>query len=80
MTRLTLHVQRRIAERRLMLAWIEATLANPDWTLPDPDPMLVRAYKVIPDFGMRVLRVVYRLDGADILVVTAHFDRGARRP
>ena len=80
MIRLTAHVALRIAERRLALAWIEATLAAPDWTAPDRDPALMRAFRSIPDYGGRVLRVVHRREGADIFVVTAHFDRGARRP
>jgi hypothetical protein len=59
--------------------WIEATVAAPDWTSPDPDPTLMRSFKVIAAFGSRVLRVVHRQVGTDVLVVTAHFDRGARR-
>ena len=45
---------------------------------PDPrDPTLTRSFKAIPNFGHRVLRVVHRPDGDDILVITAHLDRGA---
>ncbi|HET9018296.1 MAG TPA: DUF4258 domain-containing protein [Acetobacteraceae bacterium] len=79
MIRLTVHVQRRIVERRIALAWIESAVSAPDWTSPDPDPALSRSFKTIPDAGGRVLRVVHRPDGPDILIVTAHFDRGARR-
>jgi cyanate lyase len=42
------------------------------------DPALSRSYKVIPEFGNRVLRVVHRRDGDDIFVVTAHWDGGAK--
>jgi len=58
---------------------IETTVTYPDWTSPDPDPALTRSYKEIAAFGGRVLRVVHRTIGTDVLVVTAHFDRGARR-
>ena len=78
MIRLTNHVQRRIAERELDVAWIFATLAMPDWTVPDPDLALTRSYRAIPEAGGRVLRVVHRQHGADSLVVTAFFDRDAK--
>ena len=62
------------------LAYVEATLSAPDWTEPDPnDPALTRSFKAILEFGNRVLRVVHRPEGPDILIVTAFFDRGARR-
>ncbi|HJS84092.1 MAG TPA: DUF4258 domain-containing protein [Acetobacteraceae bacterium] len=79
MIRLTKHVERRIQKRHLALAWIEATIAAPDWTAQDPDPTLTRSYKAIAAFGGHVLRVVHRPEGADILVVTAFFDRDAKR-
>ena len=77
--RLTKHMERRIQERKLPLAWIEATIAAPDWTAADPDPALIRSFRAIAEAGRRVLRVVHRTEGADIVVVTAHFDRSARR-
>lgn len=80
MIRLTRHAQSRMLRRGLPFAWIEATIASPDRSVPDPDsPALTRSYKAIPEAAERVLRVVHRPDGTDILVVTAHFDRGARR-
>jgi hypothetical protein len=46
----------------------------------DPkDVALTRSFTAIPEFGNRVVRVVHRPDGPDIVVVTAHWDRGARR-
>ena len=66
--------------RGIRLAYIEATLAAPEKVTPDlKDRALTRSFKAIPEFGNRVLRVVHRPDGADVLVVTAHWDRGARR-
>jgi len=80
MIRLTRHAQLRIQRRSLPLAWVEATVISPDHLVPDTDdPTLTRSYKAIPEAGNRVLRVVHRPEGADILVITAHFDRGALR-
>ena len=31
------------------------------------------------EYGARVLRVVHRPEGDDIVIITVHFDRGARR-
>jgi Domain of unknown function (DUF4258) len=79
MIRLTKHAALRVRQRHLALAWIEATIAAPDWTAQDPDPTLTCSYRGIPEFGGHVLRVVHRSEGADILVVTAFFDRDAKR-
>jgi hypothetical protein len=80
MIRFSQHMEQQLADRpELRQECIEATIADPDRSAPDPDPALTRSYKVIAAFGRRVLRVVHRPSGTDVLVVTAHFDRGARR-
>lgn len=80
MLRLTEHAERELRRRAIALAWVEAAIASPDWTVSDPrDPGLTQSFKAIQAFGDRVLRVVHRPDGDDMLVITAHFDRGARR-
>jgi hypothetical protein len=79
MIRLSVHTEKRVIERKISPAWIDATVLTPDWTTADPDPALIRSYKSIPELGGRVLRVVHRPDGADILVVTAFLDRSAKR-
>lgn len=80
MIRLTEHAERELRRRAIALDWVEATIAAPDRSEPDPrDPTLTRSFKAIAAFGHRVLRVVRRPDRDDILLVTAHFDRGARR-
>ena len=80
MIRLTAHAEEMAEERRISMAWIEAAVTTPDWTAPNPrDPSLTRSFRAIPERDGRVLRVVHRPDGHDILVVTVHFDRGARR-
>ena len=66
--------------RNIPRAYIEAVLANPAYTTLDrKDPALSCSFGPIPAFGNRMLRVVHRPEGADIFVVTAHWDRGARR-
>ncbi|MBB4266293.1 DUF4258 domain-containing protein [Roseospira visakhapatnamensis] len=73
------HAEAALARRRLRRAWIESAILEPDRTEPDAGaPEVTRSFKTIPDFGARVLRVVHRPDGHDILVITAFFDRGAR--
>ena len=69
-----------MAERQIAFGWIEATLSSPDWVIPDPrHPDRTHAYKAIAEFGGRVLRVVHRIDEEDTIVITVHFDRGAKR-
>jgi hypothetical protein len=75
----TTHLAQRLSERKIALQWVEATIASPDWTAPDPDPTLTRSYRAIAEFGGRVLRVVHRPVDGDVVVVTTFFDRGARR-
>jgi hypothetical protein len=61
-------------------AGIEATVTNPEWTVADPFRLgVTRSFRAIPEFGNRVLRVAHRPENADIFVLTAFWDRGARR-
>jgi hypothetical protein len=77
---LTKHAQQNIARDRLDPAWIAATITRPQHTDRDPkDATLTRAWRRIPERGGHALRVVFRPAGADIVVMTAFFDRGARR-
>ena len=77
---LTTHAQQKVARFRLDMAWIAAAITGPQHTDRDPDDAtLTRAWRRIPERGGRVWRVVFRLAGVDIVVVTAFFDRGARR-
>jgi hypothetical protein len=66
--------------QNISFEWVERTLRSPDWTDADPrhtDRM--RAFKAIPEFGGRFLRVVFSTEGADIVVITVHPDRDAKR-
>ena len=54
------HASTTIRERRIQLDWIEATLSAPMQTEVDTDdPQLTHVLRVIPEFGDRVLRVIY---------------------
>jgi hypothetical protein len=80
MIRFTKHAQEAIRARDIAVDWIEAAVGAPDWIEPDPRyPDRIRSYKVIAEHGGRVLRVVHRPGGDDILIITVHFDRRARR-
>lgn len=77
---LTKHAQDNVALYGLDPIWIEAVLVAPQHADRDPaDPVLFRVWRRIPERGGRALRVVYRPAGADMVVVTAFFDRGATR-
>ena len=80
MLKLSKHITDEMGRRGILLSYIETALAAPDYVTPDPvRPELTRSFKTIPAFGNRVLRVVHRPDGADTFVVTAHWDRGAKK-
>ncbi|MBO0738443.1 MAG: DUF4258 domain-containing protein [Alphaproteobacteria bacterium] len=77
---LTAHARFRMAQHAINGAWVEAAVRQPERTALDPqNPALTRAWRRIPERGGRVLRVVFRPSGSDIVVVTVVFDRGARR-
>jgi hypothetical protein len=79
MIRLTRHAQEAIDKRQISVDWIDRTIAAPDFTAPDPnEPSLTRSFKAIDEAGGRILRVVYRPEENDIVIVTVHFDRDAK--
>jgi len=78
MIRFTAHAEDMIDVRRIERRWVIATLSQPTFSVADPHDMtLTRSFRSIPEAGGRILRVVHRPSGDDIVVVTAHFDRGA---
>lgn len=80
MIRFSAHAERAILRRQIRRAWIEGAVIDPDRIAPDPgDPSVTRSFRAIPDVGERVLRVVHRADGDDILVIIAFLDRRAQR-
>ena len=79
MRRLSKHAAEAIQKRDLAFDWIDRAITAPDFTDTDPhDPVLIRSFKAIDEAGGRVLRVVHRPEGNDILVITVHFDRDAK--
>lgn len=79
MIKLTSHAEEMIIERGIDLAWVVATIERPDSRSTDPrDPSLTRSFCKISAASGRILRVVHRPNGADILVITAFFDRGMK--
>jgi Domain of unknown function (DUF4258) len=80
MIRFTKHALEAKSKREIAIEWIEATVNAPDSSEPDfRHPERTRSYKAIGERGGRVLRVVHRVEGDDIVVITAHFDRRAKR-
>ena len=78
MLKLTAHTVERTRQYGLALSWIEATVAAPDWTVPDPrERGVTRSFKAIPERGGRVMRVAHRPDGDDVLVLSAFFRQGS---
>jgi uncharacterized protein DUF4258 len=67
MIRLTKHAQEAVDVRNITVAWIEAAVNAPDFTVADPrHPERTRSYKTIVEYGGRVLRVVHGADRAMI--------------
>ena len=78
---LTAHAQDAILERNLDRNWVEKTVSEPEWHYPDPyRPGVERRFRVIPEFGGRVLRVACLETADEIRILTVFFDRDAREP
>lgn len=77
----TQHAETVTAEREITKEWIERTISDPSWTSRDPlDTQLTRAFLAIAERDNRVLRVVYARSESEIRIISAFFDRGAKRP
>ena len=77
---LSIHALEQIADRKLDIAWIEATLREPSFVRPDKyDPEAKWAFRRIPEKGDRWLRVVYTERRGQHLVITVFFDRKAEK-
>lgn len=75
----TVHARLTIDQRGLAEAWVERAVLCPDRTESDSaDPDLTRSFRRIAEAGDRIIRVVHRPQGTDILVVTAFLDRRAK--
>jgi hypothetical protein len=79
--RFTRHAEDAIAERELDRIWVERTVREPEWQLPDPRRSNVeRRFRAIPEYGGRVLRVACLETVDEIRILTVFLDRNARRP
>lgn len=68
-----------LAEREILLEWLERTLCEPAWHETDPnDASLERRYRSIPEYSGRVLRVVVNVTVEPVRVVSVFFDRRMR--
>lgn len=73
---LSQHVQDTMRERKIDPAWLAATMNAPEATEPHrEDPTLIHALRRIPEFGNRVLRVIYNQTKTPPHIVTVYFDR-----
>lgn len=77
---LTRHAKHMLRERRIAREWVERALNRPAWTEPDKGSRTLRhALCGIEERGDLILRVVYDPSVNPRRVITAFFDRGARR-
>ena len=79
----TLHTRERLRERQIPTGWIEAILNAPLADEPDPsDDGRRRCWGRVPDFGDRMLRIVYvaGIDFIRVITVTPDRNRGRRTP
>ncbi|MBI4043133.1 MAG: DUF4258 domain-containing protein [Deltaproteobacteria bacterium] len=76
---LTNHASEMLEIRSIEREWIARVLEKPILLEADQsDPSLMHALGHIPEFGDRVLRVIYNKRCTPWLVVTAYFDRTQR--
>ena len=76
---LSAHARVVMTERGIIPEWVERVLQNPERVGDDKrDPLLRHALGTIPEYGNRVLRVVYNGSVEPVRVVTVYFDRALR--
>jgi hypothetical protein len=76
----TVHANVTVQKRAIPREWVSRCLEKPDWTELDPTHSgRIRAYKRFPEFGERVMRVVFEEAGEHFTVVTVLWDRNAGR-
>lgn len=76
----THHTRERLFERHIAFRWVEAILDAP--LLDEPDPVgdgRRRCWGRVPEFGDRMLRIVYVADTDMIRVITVTPDRNRGR-
>lgn len=77
--RLSAHAEAVMAARGIRTEWVSEVLERPRWEEDDrADPALRHHLAPIAENGGRVLRVVFRRDTPEPLLVTVYFDRSVR--
>ena len=77
---LSLHAKQQLDERNIELAWVAATLRDPEFTRCDKfDPSVKLSFRRVPEMGDRWLRVVYAERLGRIFVISVFFDRKAEK-
>jgi hypothetical protein len=77
----TKHAEDAVSQRELKRDWIEDAVYAPQWAAADPvHRSVIRRYRAIAAHGDRILRVVCLETDAEIRILTAFFDRRARKP
>ena len=78
--RYTVHARVEMQRRGIAEEWVESVARAPEFETRDRRyPERRNAFRRIPQLENRWLRVVYEIEGADIVIVTAFPDRGAER-
>ena len=79
--RLTNHAAEVARERELRLEWIETVARGFEWSRPDPQGNgIEQRFRSIPEYENRILRVACLESESEIRIITAFFDRKAKRP
>lgn len=76
MIEFTLHADRKIKQRKLKKAWVRETLKKPEFVIPSYGNRKI-AYKKI---GKLYLAVIFVKEDKDLVVVTAHWEKGPKPP
>jgi Domain of unknown function (DUF4258) len=78
---LTIHAAQAVSERELRLEWVESAARTSEWSRPDPQGNgIEQRFRTIPEHGNRILRVACLESTTEIRIITAFFDRKAKRP
>ena len=68
-----------IRERGIRLTWVQHTIETPAKVESDAaDPELRHALATVPEFGDRVLRVIYNHSTRPWRIVSVYFDRSMK--
>ena len=78
----TWHARDALEERSIIQSqWVESCVREPDWVVADDArDGRERRFKVIKQFGDRILRVVCLENDTEIRIITVFFDRKAQKP